>query len=85
MRTIDETCAEIKANGYANLTDEEVEAYMEWKTANALRDAEFQSKLKANQAAADAIIAAQQTIADNAVARYNEIMCNQPVPVKVEL
>lgn len=83
MRTLEKICDEVAANGYAGLTEEEVEAYIAWKTDRALKDAEFQSKLKANQDIAAGVIKAQQAIAENAINRYNEVLANQFAPVSL--
>lgn len=85
MRTIDEIAAEVKASGYGDLTDEEIDAYMSWKTNVALNAEEFKNKLAATNAAMLAVAEAQQSIADNAIKQYNATLTSQFTPAKVEL
>lgn len=85
MRTIDEICAEVKTNGYGALTDEEIDAYMSWKTDVALNAEEFKNKMAATNAAMQAVANAQQAIADNAIKQYNATLTSQFTPAKVEL
>lgn len=84
MRTIDETVAEIKANGYANLTDDEIEAYVAWKGEIAAAEATASEAFKAQQAVLQATAEAQAKLADAAVARFNELVTVGVSPVALD-
>lgn len=84
MRTIDETIDEIGANGYASLTDAEIEAYVAWKSEIAAREATSNEAFKAQQAALQANADAQAKIADAAIARFNELVTVGVSPVALD-
>lgn len=84
MRTIDETIKEINANGYGNLEAEEIETYMKWREEIAARDAEHSATVKATQEALQAIADAQQSMADAAIKKYDEVMAAQFTPAALE-
>ena len=84
MRTIDETIDEIRANGYTNLTDDEIEAYVDWKAEIAAREATSAEAFKAQQAALQANADAQAKIADAAIARFNELVTVGVSPVALD-
>lgn len=74
MKTIDDIHAEVESNGYANLTDEEINAYIDWKCSLATRDAEFKKKLDTYDAQLKIAADAYGKIADNATAKLNELV-----------
>lgn len=84
MRSIDDINAEIEANGYANLTDEEINAFTEWKCNLATRDAEFQKKLETYDAELKSAVAAYNKMAENAINRLNELVAKPLALLEVE-
>lgn len=84
MRTIDEILDEKDKNGYTNLTDEEIDAYVAWQQSVALASDEYEARKSAINEQMDAAIAAQQAIADNAIAAYNNVLAHQFVPVSIK-
>jgi glucokinase len=84
MRTIDETVAEIEANGYANLADEEIEAYVRWKSEIAAAEATASETFKSQQAVLQAAAEGQAKLADAAIERFNEIVTAGVSPVALD-
>ena len=74
MKTIDEINAEVDANGYANLTDDEINAFIDWKCSLTTRDAEFQKKLDTYDAQLKIAADAYGKIADTATAKFNALI-----------
>lgn len=74
MKTIDDINAEVEANGYANLTDEEINVFIDWKCGLATRDAEFKKKLDTYDAKLKIAADAYEKIADNATAKFNALI-----------
>lgn len=84
MRSIDEIYAEVDANGYANLTDDEINAYIDWKCGLATRDAEFKKKLDTYDAQLKIATDAYEKIADNAIATLNKLTAKPLALLEVE-
>lgn len=84
MRSIDDINAEIEANGYANLSDEEINAFIEWKCGLATRDAEFIKKMETYDAQLKISADAYGKIADNATAKLNELIAKPLALLEVE-
>lgn len=84
MRSIDEIHAEVESNGYANLTDEEINAYIDWKCGLATRDAEFQKKLDTYDAQLKIAADAYGKIAENATAQFNALIAKPLQLLEVE-
>lgn len=84
MRTIDEIAAEIKKNGYANLTDEEIGAWVESCKEEAATEALTSAKLNAVQDAIKETTANQKRIADAALEAFNAAVSGSTAPVTLE-
>lgn len=84
MRTIDETADEIKKNGYSNLTDEEIEAWVESRKEEAATEALTAAKLSAVQDAIKETTASQKRIADAALEAFNAAVSGGSAPVTLE-
>lgn len=84
MRSIDDINAEIETNGYANLTDEEINAFIEWKCDIATRDTEFLKKMETYDAQLKIAADAYGKIADNATAKFNDLIAKPLQLLEVE-
>lgn len=84
MRTINEIAVEIKKNGYANLTDEEIEAWVESRKEEAATEALTTAKLSAIQDAIKETTANQKRIADAALEAFNAAVSGGSDPVTLE-
>ena len=84
MRSIDDIHAEVEANGYANLTDEEINAYIDWKCGLATRDAEFLKKMETYDGQLKIAANAYGKIADNATAKFNALIAKPLALLEVD-
>lgn len=84
MRSIDDINAEVEANGYANLTDEEINAYIDWKCGLATRDAEFLKKMETYDEQLKIAADAYGKIADNATAKFNALIAKPLQLLEIE-
>lgn len=81
MKTIDEIAKHINDNGYAGLTDEEIEKWISWKEDCAKRDEELEARLEAIRTDANNKAAAYQKMADESIKIFHEL-CDVPLDLK---
>lgn len=76
--TIDEICKEISENGFKNLEDEDIQAYVDYQRELALRDADFQDRCAKREAELQTITEAQFKVADAAIESF-KTLCDAPL------
>ena len=78
---IDEICREVESNGFGNLQDSDINAYVAWKCEIAANEARFSAECEKNDKILDELAESQRKISEHAAETFQKLLDE---PLKLE-